>query len=107
MKAFINHCPDASKANTLALQFKEMTNKLKAEQLDPWIEKAKTSGIVALENFAAGLKNDYDAVKAAVSLKWSNGQVEGQVNRLKTIKRQMYGCASFHLLRKRVLVDTS
>jgi transposase len=107
LKAFIKHCPDASEANTLALQFKEMTNKLKTEMLDPWIEKAKTSGIVALENFAAGLKNDYAAVKNAVSLKWSNGQVEGQVNRLKTIKRQMYGRASFHLLRKRVLMDTS
>ena len=48
----------------------------------------------------------FDAVKAAVSLKWSNGQVEGQVNRLKNIKRQMYGRASFELLRKRVLMDS-
>ena len=60
-----------------------------------------------MKNFASGLQQDYDAVKAAVSLKWSNGQVEGQVNRLKTIKRQMYGRVSFQLLRRRVLFDTS
>jgi transposase len=60
-----------------------------------------------LKNFAKGLQQDYDAVKAAVSLKWSNGQVEGQVNRLKNIKRQMYGRAGFELLRKRVLMDSS
>ncbi len=46
---------------------------------------------------------DEAAVRAALSLSWSNGQVEGQVNRLKLIKRQMYGRANFHLLRKRVL----
>lgn len=72
-----------------------------------WIEKAKNSGIGALKNYAAGLEQDYDAVKAAVSLTWSNSQVEGQINRLKNIKRQMYGRASFDLLRKRVLMDSS
>ena len=55
----------------------------------------------------AGLLQDYDAVKAAVSLKWSNGQVEGQVNRLKNIKRQMYGRGSLELLRKRVLANSN
>lgn len=107
LKAFIKHCPEATKANSLAREFKEMTDKLNVDLLDPWIEKAINSGIAALKNFAVGLKNDYDAVKAAVSLKWNNGQVEGQVNRLKTIKRQMYGRASFRLLRKRVLMDSS
>ena len=53
--------------------------------------------------FATHLKQDYDAVKAALSLPWSNGQVEGQIHRLKLIKRQMYGRAHFDLLRKRVL----
>jgi transposase len=53
--------------------------------------------------FGESLKRDEAAVRAALSLEWSNGQVEGQFNRLKTIKRQMYGRAKFDLLRKRVL----
>ena len=107
LKAFIKHCPQAEEANSLALQFKEMTDKLKGSILDPWLKSVADSGITALKNFAGGLKQDYDAVKAAVSLEWSNGQVEGQVNRSKMIKRQMYGRASFELLRKRVVMDSS
>jgi transposase len=103
----MEHCPKAKEANSLALQFKEMTDKLKESMLDPWLERVANSNITALKNFASGLKQDYDAVKAAVSLEWSNGQVEGQVNRLKMIKRQMYGRASFELLRKRVLTNSS
>lgn len=53
--------------------------------------------------FAAGIHRDYEAVKAALTLNWSNGQVEGQVNRLKLLKRETYGRAKFDLLRKRVL----
>lgn len=107
LNVFVKHCPDALKANALAKEFKEMTDKLKVSLLDPWIEKAKSSGIAALKNFAVGLENDYDAIKAAVSLEWSNGQVEGQVNRLKMIKRQMYGRASFELLRRKVLDNST
>jgi transposase len=53
--------------------------------------------------FAAGIRRDQAAVLAAVLFQWSNGQVEGQVHRLKLLKRAMYGRASFALLRKRVL----
>ena len=53
--------------------------------------------------FSYGLKKDFNAVIAAVETSWSNGQTEGQINRLKAIKRQMYGRAGFHLLRARVL----
>ena len=56
-----------------------------------------------IKSFAEFLRQDYDAVKAGLTLSWSNGQVEGQVNRLKLIKRQMFGRASFALLRARVL----
>ena len=56
-----------------------------------------------LKNFAKGLPQDYKAVKLAFTLTWSNGQVEGQVNRLKMLKRQMYGQAGFKLLRRRIL----
>ena len=56
-----------------------------------------------MRNFASGLKRDYEAVKAALTVPWSNGQVEGQIQRLKLVKRQMYGRANFNLLRRRVL----
>ena len=103
LRAFYKRCPQANQASQLARKFKEMTDKLKKKKLSPWIKCVKESGIPALKNFAIGLVKDYDAVKAAVSLSWSNGQVEGQVNRLKNIKRQMYGRAGFDLLKKRVL----
>jgi len=107
LRVFYKLCPSANIASQLARKFKEMTDKLRRKKLDGWIESAKESNIPALKNFARGLLQDYDAVKAAVSLKWSNGQVEGQVNRLKNIKRQMYGRGSLELLRKRVLADSN
>ncbi len=107
LRAFYKRCPPANKASQLARKFKNITDKLRKKHLNRWIDMALESGIPSLKNFAKGLQQDYDAVKAAVSLKWSNGQVEGQVNRLKNIKRQMYGRAGFELLRKRVLMDSS
>ena len=73
------------------------------EKLDDWLEQMESCGVKKLQNFALGLRQDYGAVRAALIYDWSNGQVEGQVNRLKTIKRQMYGRANFDLLRQRVL----
>jgi transposase len=67
------------------------------------MENAKHSGISSLARFAAGLEKDFAAVLSAVETDWSNGQVEGQINRLKTLKRQMYGRAGFELLRARAL----
>lgn len=58
---------------------------------------------VDMRRFAKGLRDDLSAVTAALSMSWSNGQTEGQVNRLKLIKRQMFGRAKFDLLRRRVL----
>ncbi len=72
-------------------------------KLDSWLSSCSKSGIEGFDTFAAGLRQDYAAVRAALSEPWSNGQAEGQINRLKMIKRQMYGRASFNLLRKRVL----
>lgn len=90
-------------AHTLGQDFFKMVRQRRQEELDEWIDNASDSGIAALKGFANGIKQDIDAVRAALSLEWSNGQVEGQVNRLKLIKRQMYGRANFDLLRKRVL----
>ncbi len=66
--------------------------------------KAQDSAVPALQRFAKRLSSDYDAVRAAVTLAWRNGQVEGQINRLKTIKRQMYGRAGFDSLDRRFLL---
>ena len=75
----------------------------KPHHLIPWIEAVMLTDIRALKSFTKGLLNDFDAIVAAFTSTWSNGQVEGQINRLKLIKRQMYGRANFDLLRLRVL----
>lgn len=73
---------------------------------DAWLDTSESSEIAQLKTFAAGLRRDYAEVRAALELPWSNGQTEGQVNKLKLIKRQMYGRANFDLLRQRVLLAT-
>lgn len=90
-------------ARELSQAFRQLVCDRQADQLDGWLEKAEHSGLKAFKNFATSLRRDYQAVKAALTYEWSNGQVEGQVNRLKFIKRQGYGRAKFDLLRKRVL----
>ena len=83
--------------------FCRMVRCLEGSHLDAWITKAQASTIEPLWSFAKGLLKDYAAVKAGLTLSWSNGQTEAQVQRLKLVKRQMYGQASFALLRTRVL----
>ena len=73
------------------------------EMLDGWLEEASASRSPELRSFAEGLRGDYGAVRAALSEHWSNGQVEGQINRLKLLKRQMYGRANLDLLKRRVV----
>lgn len=95
--------PEVSQAVELARQFITMVRHRKEDRLDPWLLTVKTSGIPALVSFANGLQKDLLAVRNALRYQWNNGQTEGQVNRLKFLKRQMYGRAKFDLLRKRVL----
>jgi transposase len=71
--------------------------------LHRWMDRARATGIALIQNFEAQLQRDILAVEAAVTERWSNGPVEGQVNRLKTIKRQMYGRAGVELLRARLI----
>ena len=94
---------DVASGHRLGQQFAQMVRERKGEALDLWLSEAKGSGLPDFERFALGIERDYDAVAAGLSLHWSNGQTEGQVNRLKMIKRQMYGRANFDLLRLRVL----
>ena len=93
----------AKKARELALGFKKMITERQAERFDGWLQAASNSGVRELESFARTLGWDYDAVAAALKYEWSQGQVEGQINKLKLIKKQMYGKANFDLLRQRVL----
>jgi transposase len=90
-------------AYALAQEFIRMVKQRTAVCFDGWLLRTETDGVPEMKSFAAGLRRDYAAVVAALSLDISNGQVEGQVNRLKLIKRTMYGRANFDLLRKHVL----
>ena len=93
--------PTLATAVTLAEEFAVLVRGREPEGLAPWLPRAQGSAVPALQRFAMRLSSDYDAVRAAVTLAWSNGQVEGQINRLKIIKRQMYGRASLDLLERR------
>jgi transposase len=87
----------------LIQDFTTMLRERQGEQLDSWLSVVKEQGVAELQSFAQGLERDYDAVKAGLTLEWSQGAVEGHVHRLKLIKRQAYGRAGFDHLRKRVL----
>jgi len=87
----------------LTVQFTEMLRKRQVEQLRPWLEAAQASELSELKSLAAGMERDYAAVEAALRLPYSTGPVEGNINRLKLIKRSGYGRAGFDLLRLRVL----
>jgi len=73
-------------------------------RLDIWITNAEGDTLPPLAAFATNLRRDLDAVTAGLTLPWSSGPVEGNINRLKMLKRQMFGRASLDLLRKRVLL---
>jgi transposase len=73
-----------------------------AERLDAWLTDARASGIYAMQRFAKTIRQDLAAARNAVSEPWSNGQTEGQINKLKTLKRAMYGRAGVELLRARM-----
>jgi transposase len=103
MLTFIRQEPTVEIAYLLAQHFIEMMHEHQAAELDAWITTCTASGIPDLETFAVGLQKELSAIKAAFSFSYSNGPVEGQVNRLKLIKRTMYSRGSFALLRHRVL----
>ena len=92
-----------AQAYTLAQGFGRMVRERQAARLNSWFDAVARSDVSPLKRFAKHLLQDLAAVIAGLSLPWSQGQTEGQVNRLKLIKRQMYGRANFDLLRKRVL----
>src|SRR3954449_6067019 len=96
--------PELDQAIGLAEEFAALVRRREPEHLDPWLQRAQDGTIVSLRRFAKRLSADYEAVRAAVTLGWSNGPVEGQINRLKMLKRTMYGRAGLDLLGRRFLL---
>jgi len=94
---------DVDNLYPLAQRFVLMVKQRLVAHLDTWLAASAETSVVPLRHFALGIQHDYAAVRAALETPWSNGQTEGQVNRLKFIKRQMYGRANLDLLRLRVL----
>jgi transposase len=98
--------PALSDAIALTQGFLALVRQRLPQNLDTWLEQAKSSSFKLFQSFAKGLKIDYDAVKAGVTLDVSNGQVEGQNNRVKMLKRQMYGRAGLGLLARRLILKS-
>jgi transposase len=95
--------PEVDRAYDLVQQFAQMLRTRTGEHLDAWLAQVQSSKLPELQSFAAGIEKDKDAVRAGLTWWINNGMVEGQVTKLKLIKRQGYGKAGFPLLRKRVL----
>jgi transposase len=87
----------------LAMRFRGLLKGSDPSKLDRFLHDGRRSGIASMQQFARTLKRDQHAVRNAIAEPWSSGQAEGQTNRLKTLKRCMYGRASIELLRARLL----
>ncbi|MEU0399423.1 transposase [Streptomyces sp. NPDC006197] len=97
-------CPDIARACDLARCFRDLLVSRRGGLLPDWIRQAEQDAPTPVRSFAGFLRQDLDAVTAGLTLEWSSDKVEGNVNRIKTIKRAMYGRASFRLLRIRIRI---
>ena len=95
--------PDVARTRLLMQQFLQLLRERHGHELDQWLAAAFHSGVPEWRAFVRKLRQDHAAVQAGLTLKWNNGPVEGHINRLKFVKRSMYGRANFDLLRFRVL----
>ena len=86
----------------LAMRFRGLLHGANAKKLTQWLDDARRSGIRTMRQFTRTLSRDLDAIKNAITYRWSSGQAEGQINRLKALKRAMYGRASVELLPARI-----
>ncbi|WP_375779023.1 transposase [Bradyrhizobium sp. ma5] len=104
-RLFLGHlfakAPELATAAELAKRFVSLLSGSDIAELDEWITETRNS---ELKSFANGIARDIDAVRAAITTSWTTSPVEGQISRIKAIKRQMYGRASYPLLRRRVLL---
>jgi transposase len=104
LKQVLAACPHLEATATHIGTFAEMLTGRHGEHLDSWMAAVEAEDLPHLHRFVTGLRRDYQAVRNGLTLSHSSGAVEGNVNRIKMIKRQMYGRAKFDLLRKRVLL---
>ena len=95
-----------AEVRSLSRQFLGIMHRRRPKEFDRWLERLQRCEAQEMKSFARSLRADLSAVRAAFTLPWSNGQTEGHVNRLKFLKRQMYGRASVELLRRRVLRES-
>ncbi|TQE31425.1 transposase [Streptomyces ipomoeae] len=98
-------CPGITRVCDLARAFADLVRHRRGYLLLEWIREAELDAPKPMRGFAGFLRQDLDAVTAGLTLPWSSGVVEGHVNRVKTLKRAMYGRASFELLRTRILTQ--
>ena len=106
LEQLVKQHPDLRWLVEIADEFLQLLRKRQADRFDSWLLKAASSSIQPIKTFAKGLLDDYAAVKASMNSEWSNGPVEGLNNKLKMLKRQMYGRAGLDLLEKRLIMPT-
>lgn len=104
LKAILDRCPELQAAADQVRGFATMITELTGQDLPQWITTAREAALPGISSFAKGLEHDLDAVTQGLTTTWSSGPVEGRVNHIKMVKRQMFGRASLPLLRKRVLL---
>ncbi|MFF9690735.1 transposase [Streptomyces sp. NPDC014623] len=98
------HCHELDALTTHVRSFAQMLTERQGERLPQWLDAVRRDDLPSLHTLAAGIERDRDAVIAGLTLPWNSGVVAGHVNRIKMLKRQMFGRAGFALLRKRVLL---
>jgi transposase len=107
-RAFLTHlrasCPEVVQAAALAAEFGRLVRERDRPALGPWLDAAVASDLAEFREVARGMRRDLPAIAAALTEEWSSGPVEGQVTRIKLVKRLAYGRSKFDLLRKRVLL---
>ena len=104
LTAILDRCPELQAASGQVRAFAAMITELTGQDLPQWMATARDAALPGIASFAKGLEQDLDAVTNGLTMPWSSGPVEGRVNHIKMIKRQMFGRAGLPLLRKRVLL---
>lgn len=103
---FIEDFPKLKDIHEFVHSFRKLMSTQDHQGLEPWMTKYEEVDIPAFQSFINGIKSDFEAVKNALYYSWNNGLLEGHINKLKTIKRMMYGRAGYDLLKRRILINT-
>jgi hypothetical protein len=98
LNAILERCPELQAASNQVRAFATMLTHLTGQDLPQWITGARAAGLPGISSFAKGLEQDLDAVTQGLTIRWNSGPVEGRVNHIKMVKRQMFGRAGLALL---------